>query len=147
MTHAYDNDDDIAHDTKPRNCLRRNTIDGILGGVCAGFGDYFNVDPVLIRILYVASVLFLGVPLLLYFILWIFIPSDKRAPYHRVRRRTRRHTHRRNTTRREDSPQSYTRFPDVKSKFRSLETRLQDLERSITSKEWKLRRDFRDLDN
>ena len=36
---------------------------------------------------------------------------------------------------------------DVRSKFRSIETRMQDLEKNITSKEWQLRRDFRDLED
>ena len=46
-----------------------------------------------------------------------------------------------------ETPRRTASFKDVKSKYRSLETRLQDLEKSITSKEWKLRRDFRDLEN
>ena len=98
------------------------------------------------RILFVISVIFLGFPLVAYFILWVFIPKDKRAPYRREYREARRarRAHR-------DNPEiplvRTTNFRDVKSKFRSLETRMQDLERSITSKEWKLRRDFRDLEN
>jgi len=38
-------------------CLRRNKIDGILGGVCAGLGDRFGVDHLIVRILYVLSVI------------------------------------------------------------------------------------------
>lgn len=126
-------------ETGPKR-LRRNKIDGVFGGVCAGFGDHFGMDHLLVRILYVLSVLFLGVPLFIYFVLWIFIPSDKRAPYVREYREARR-------ARREqpEAPVRTASFRDVKSKFRSLEGRLQDLERSITSKEWKLNREFRDL--
>ena len=126
--------------------LRRNKIDGVFGGVCSGFGDYFSIDHTIMRILFVISVIFLGFPLIAYFILWVFIPKDTRAPYRREYREARRakRAHR-------DNPETplvrTTSFRDVKSKFRSLETRLQDLERSITSKEWKLRRDFRDLEN
>lgn len=122
--------------------LRRNKIDGVLGGVCAGLGDYFGLDPIIVRIIFVLLVVFTAFPLLVYFILWIFIPSDKRAPYRREYREARRA--------RRESPENPVRtatFRDVKSKFRSLETRLQDLERSITSKEWTLRRQFRDLEN
>lgn len=121
--------------------LRRNKIDGVLGGVCAGLGDYFDIDPIVVRIAYVLSILFLGVPLFIYFILWIFIPSDKRAPYRREYRQARK-------ARRENpsKPAQTSSFRDVKGKFRSLETRLQDLEKSITSSEWQLRRDFRDLE-
>lgn len=121
--------------------LCRNKIDGVIGGVCAGFGDYFGIDHTVMRILFVLSVIFLGFPLLAYFVLWIFIPSDKRAPYRREYREKKR-AHRKNP----EAPVRTTSFRDVKSKYRSLEERLQDLERSITSKEWKLRRDFRDLE-
>ena len=109
--------------------LRRNKIDGIFGGVCAGFADYFDIDPIVVRIAYVLSVIFLGVPLLIYFILWIFIPSDKRAPYIREYRQARR-ARRKNPER----PAPTSSFRDVKGKFRSLEQRLQDLEKSITSR-------------
>ena len=116
-----------------------------MGGVCSGFGDYLGLDHTIVRIIFVLSTLFLGFPFLAYLVLWVFIPSDKRAPYRREYREARkaRRAHR-------DMPDApimrTSNFKDVKSKFRSLETRLQDLERSITSKEWKLRRDFRDLE-
>lgn len=127
---------------KPKRKLRRNEIDGVLGGVCAGLGDFFKLDPVIVRIVFVASVIFLGFPFLFYFLLWICIPADKRAPYVREYRQTRR-TRWKNPGR----PASTTTFRDVKGKFRSLEERLQDLEKSITSSEWQLRRKFRDFEN
>lgn len=138
------------------NKLRRNKIDGVIGGVCAGFGDYFGLDHTIVRILFVMSVIFLGFPLLAYFVLWLFIPSDKRAPYRREYREARRARRKPRSKSRfteyeeeEDFParQQTATFRDVRSKYRSLETRLQDLERSVTSKEWKLRRDFRDLES
>ncbi len=134
--------DDGYEYSEPEKRLRRNRIDGVLGGVCAGIGDYFNIDPVIVRILFVLLVIFTGFPFFIYFILWVFIPSDKRAPYRREYREARRAK-----AQNPENPQRTATFKDVKSKFRSLETRLQDLERSITSKEWKLRREFRDLEN
>jgi len=51
--------------------------DRMLGGVCAGVADYFDLDPTLVRIGYVIlsllSVAFPGI--LVYIILWIIIPS------------------------------------------------------------------------
>jgi len=126
--------------------LRRNKIDGVLGGVCSGFGDYFGIDHTIMRILFVISVLFLGFPLFAYFILWLFIPKDKRAPYRREYYEARR-AREAVKAQPEAMPARTASFRDVKSKFRSLETRMQDLERSVTSKEWKLRRDFRDLES
>lgn len=135
-------DDGYEYSGKNSKRLRRNKIDGVLGGVCAGIGDYFDMDPVVVRVAYVASVIFLGVPLFIYFLMWIFVPSDKRAPYKREYRQARK-------ARRENphNPKPTSSFRDVKGKFRSLEQRLQDLEKSITSSEWQLRRDFRDLEN
>lgn len=127
------------------NKLRRNKIDGVFGGVCSGLGDYLGIDHTIMRILFVLSVLFLGIPFFVYFILWIFIPSDKRAPYRREYRQARK-AQREHAETPDEPLRRTTNFRDVKSKFRSLETRMQDLERSITSKEWKLRRDFRDLE-
>jgi phage shock protein C len=123
--------------------LRRNKIDGILGGVCAGIGDYIGLDHTIVRVICVISVLLgVGSTVVIYGLLWIFVPKDVRAPYRREYRQAKR-------AYREapDSPVRTTTFKDVKSKYRSLETRMQDLEQSITSKEWKLRRDFRDLES
>ena len=142
----WEGDDDGYVYSEPHKKLRRNKIDGVFGGVCSGFGDYFGIDHTIMRILFVLSVIFLGFPIIAYFILWVFIPKDTRAPYRREYREARRarRKHRENP----DEPLvRTTNFRDVKSKFRSLETRMQDLERSIASKEWKLRRDFRDLEN
>ena len=35
--------------------LLRSTVNRVIGGVCGGIGDYFNVDPVIIRILLIYS--------------------------------------------------------------------------------------------
>jgi len=139
-------DDDGYEYAGPRR-FRRNTIDGVFGGVCAGVGDYIDMDPTLVRIIFVLSVIFLGFPVIIYFLFWIFTPSDKRAPYVREYRQARRAEKRRRKHPEEEAPiVRTTTFRDTKSKFRSLEVRLQDLERSITSKEWQLRRQFRDLE-
>ena len=141
----WDGSDDGYDYSEPHKKLRRNKIDGVLGGVCSGFGDYIGLDHIIVRVLFVLSVMFLGFPLLAYFILWVCIPSDKRAPYRREYREARK-AKRKQRNNPEAPIVATSNFKDVKSKFRSLEMRLQDLERSITSKEWKLRRDFRDLE-
>ncbi len=127
--------------------FRRNRIDGVFCGVCAGIGDYFGIDPVIVRILTVVSFFISGgVTFWIYLGLCIFTPSDKRAPYYREYRQARkaRRKHQENP----EAPVMPTAsFRDVKSKFRSLEERLADLEKSITSSEWQLKRQFRDLEN
>ena len=55
--------------------LKRST-DKIVAGVCAGVADYFGLDKTLIRIIYLLLVLFGGVGVLVYIILWIIMPSQ-----------------------------------------------------------------------
>lgn len=55
--------------------LYRSYTDKMLGGVCGGLGEYFDIDPVIIRILFVVAVLFGGGGVLAYIILWIVIPQ------------------------------------------------------------------------
>ncbi|MEM2954972.1 MAG: PspC domain-containing protein [Candidatus Nanoarchaeia archaeon] len=56
--------------------LYRSGKDKILGGVCGGLGEYFGVDPVLIRILWVLLTLIWGFGIILYIICWIIIPRN-----------------------------------------------------------------------
>ena len=63
------------HSTAPRR-LRRRSDERVLGGVAGGLGDYFNVDPILIRILLVASLVFGGLGLFLYLVAWVLVPDE-----------------------------------------------------------------------
>ncbi|NLL43761.1 MAG: PspC domain-containing protein [Firmicutes bacterium] len=60
----------------PKRIYRSN--DRKLGGVCAGIAEYFNLDPTLIRLLWVIFGLAYGSGLLAYFICWIIIPESPR---------------------------------------------------------------------
>jgi phage shock protein C len=62
--------------------LYRSGKDRILGGVCGGIAEYLGVDPVIIRLLWIAGSLAWGVGILLYIICWIIIP---RNPDHKWR--------------------------------------------------------------
>lgn len=53
--------------------LYRNMDDHILGGVCSGLGAYVNLDPVIIRIIFIIVTLS-GISILIYLIMWIVIP-------------------------------------------------------------------------
>lgn len=54
--------------------LYRSRKSKVIGGVAGGLGEYFNVDPLWIRLLFIISVLFGGFGLLMYVILWVIIP-------------------------------------------------------------------------
>ncbi len=45
-------------------------------GVCGGLGDYFGIDPTIIRILFIAAVILYGSGLLLYVILALVMPKE-----------------------------------------------------------------------
>jgi len=49
----------------------------VIGGVCSGMGAYWNIDPVIIRIIFVALVLAGGIGALVYLILYIVLPEAK----------------------------------------------------------------------
>ncbi len=60
----------------PKGRLVRRKSAGKLAGVCAGLGDYFEVDPVLFRILFVGIVLLGGSGFLLYLLFWLVMPDQ-----------------------------------------------------------------------
>ena len=55
--------------------LFRDENDKVLGGVCSGLANYFNIDVVIARIIFVV-LLFSGVGFLTYIIMWIAVPSS-----------------------------------------------------------------------
>ena len=46
----------------------------IVAGVCAGIGDYFNLDPTIIRVLWIFITLCGGAGILLYLIIALVVP-------------------------------------------------------------------------
>lgn len=58
--------------------LYRSKSDRRVAGVCGGLGEYFQVDPLLIRIMFIIAALAGGPGLLLYIILALLMPE---APY------------------------------------------------------------------
>ena len=54
--------------------LYRNTKEKKIAGVCAGLGEYFKIDPTLIRILFLVVILLGGAGVLVYLICWMAMP-------------------------------------------------------------------------
>jgi len=50
--------------------------EGVIGGVCEGLGNYFNIDPVFVRIIFVIALLCYGVGLVPYIVLWVAMPEE-----------------------------------------------------------------------
>lgn len=58
--------------------LYRSDVNKVIAGVCGGLGEYFNIDPVLVRLAFVIIVFAGGAGILGYVLAWIIIP---RRPY------------------------------------------------------------------
>jgi len=54
--------------------LMRSSRDKKIAGVCAGLADYFDLDPTLVRVLWLLAIFFAGTGFLVYLILWIVLP-------------------------------------------------------------------------
>ena len=58
------------------NRLYRSQSDRVLGGVCAGLGSFLRIDPVFIRIFFIVWTVLGEFAVLIYFLLWVIVPSD-----------------------------------------------------------------------
>jgi signal transduction histidine kinase len=73
--------------TSPAPVLRRDTEHRVLGGVCAGLGRHLGVDPLIVRVAFVAAATAGGVGVALYLLAWAFVPAGD-APAAALRLRT-----------------------------------------------------------
>lgn len=72
----FDIDDEVDDRfSKSGRKLFRDEDDKILGGVCAGLGHYFSVEPRWIRLLAIIFIFIGGIGLPVYIILWIIMPA------------------------------------------------------------------------
>ena len=55
--------------------LYRNINEAKIGGVCAGLGDYFKIDPVIVRLAFLLLIFTGGG--IAYIVAWIIVPIQK----------------------------------------------------------------------
>jgi phage shock protein C len=55
--------------------LRRSTANKILGGLCGGLGEYFNIDPTIIRLIWILAIFWMGVPAIVAYFLGLVAVS------------------------------------------------------------------------
>ena len=65
-----------AADGPALNRLRRSRTDKWLGGVCAGIARVSGIDTWIWRLLFALLFVFAGTGLLVYLLLWIFVPLE-----------------------------------------------------------------------
>ena len=56
--------------------LYRSKSDRMLGGVCGGLAQLLDIDPTIVRVVFVFLALLGGHGLLLYLILWLIMPPE-----------------------------------------------------------------------
>jgi phage shock protein PspC (stress-responsive transcriptional regulator) len=57
--------------------MYRDPDNRLIGGVCSGIGAYWDLDPVVVRIIFIALVLAGGIGALVYLILYIVLPEAR----------------------------------------------------------------------
>lgn len=135
--------------------LYRNTRAKKIGGVCAGIADHFEIDHNIMRIAFVAAVIFTG-PIAFwgYFIGWIVLlpkslsdreygkETTEKMDYEydegeRCYRRKKMFRYRRSTS---------ERLSRAKSRLNKIVSRVDDMEQYVTSNKFNLNRQFADLE-
>ncbi|MEW6610204.1 MAG: PspC domain-containing protein [Patescibacteria group bacterium] len=66
--------------------LYRSRENRMIAGVCGGLGEYFQIDPVLIRVLFVMAALWGGIGFLCYLVMWIVILEEPLPLEERMKR-------------------------------------------------------------
>ncbi|MFC2054119.1 PspC domain-containing protein [Chloroflexota bacterium] len=56
--------------------LYRSRDDRMIGGVCGGLGEFFDIDPTLIRLLFVLLTIFGGSGVLVYLVMLLIVPEE-----------------------------------------------------------------------
>lgn len=61
--------------TGPKKRLYRDTDDVVIAGVASGLANYFAIDPVIVRLLFVFGTLLNGFGIVVYVVLWLVVPK------------------------------------------------------------------------
>lgn len=129
----------MSFETSPNpHHLYRDPDNGVIMGVCAGFADYFGWDRRTFRIVTAISAIFFLPQVLIVYLLAAIFMKRKPSPVYGMGEEA--------MFWRGVSNRPSDTFSNLRYRFRSLEERLIGLEKHVTSKEFKLRNDFKDLE-
>ncbi|WP_370372687.1 envelope stress response membrane protein PspC [Henriciella pelagia] len=137
--HHHGRDEDMLRSPNPKR-LYRSRNERVWAGVCGGIAERFGWDPLVVRLLAVASFFLFAGPLIIlaYIVMILVVPKAPKgygplAPEEEAFWRG-------------VSDRPKATYSGLKYTFMDLEDRLQSLERNVTSDEWRLRREFRNLE-
>lgn len=140
MTRRYRHD----HSDTARSRLCRDSGNGMIFGVCAGIADYFGFDLKITRVcVAVGGCVFFPTVIVIYVIMGLLLDDNPRVARERTReeqREKRREEYDELRRRVRSEPQATLR--SVRHRFRELDRRLQRLEKHVTSKKYRLQREF-----
>jgi phage shock protein C len=126
----------IMQDTIAHRRFRRRTDKAMLGGVCAGLADYFGLNLRITRILTAVAFFAMPITIVAYIGILILVPAES------SRTRSTNADEQFNRSLRSSPTQT---MRDVRSKFQSLDRRLAQLEKHVTSPRYQLNREIDDL--
>ena len=119
----------------------RRTDRALLGGVCAGFADYFGFNLRVTRLLAViAFVMAMPMAVITYLAIVFLVPADSSRLAKRADRKRRRSKHAV-----PPRPAPSPTVSDVRRRCQSLDKRMAQLEKYVTSSRYNLDREFRNL--
>ncbi|MBV8120320.1 MAG: envelope stress response membrane protein PspC [Alphaproteobacteria bacterium] len=120
-----------------RHRLWRDTDRGIIAGVCAGIADYIGVEPMIVRLVAVLCLFFFFPPTIVTYVILAIVLRPKPPRLYA-----------------DPGEEAFWRgvgiapadtLQSLKRKFRDLDLRLVQMERQITSGDFDLHRQFRNL--
>jgi phage shock protein C len=135
VSHSYD----PYSSPNPKRFFRSRN-DSVIAGVCGGIAERFGWEPILVRILTVLLTMFMMGPVAIvaYIVICVITP---RAPIGYGNFSAEEDAFWRGVS---DRPRAT--FGTIKYSFMDLEERLKNIERTVTSEEWRLRQEFKDLE-
>lgn len=120
--------------------LRRDMAHGKIAGVCAGLADYFDLNVKIIRVGWILAAIFVfPVPIIAYGVAAILMKTRREtAPLYESQEDERFW--------RSFSVRPKATYGELKHRFRALDARIAGMEQAVTSNEYALRREFKDLE-
>lgn len=129
------------------NNLYRNTRDGKIGGVCAGLADHFGISHWVMRIIFIAALMFTsGAAFWIYVLCWVVLaPAHSRDEVEEsYEYDENQHCYRRKNVFRYQAPTG-ERLKNARERLDQINRRVTAMEEYVTSRKFKLDQEFAKL--
>jgi phage shock protein PspC (stress-responsive transcriptional regulator) len=58
--------------------IKRNPNDKVIAGVCSGLAKSLEIDPIIMRLIFIVGFVAFGVGPILYLLLWLLMPKEEK---------------------------------------------------------------------